>query len=459
MKKFLAGILLAAMLLSACAGGKAPDQTKEPGATEEKQEGKTEEAKELVTDYDYFSQMSEEEKYVIFGKGSMKNAHLPKVNLDFPYAHYINYFILKNIIPSLQVYTPSMYGEDMGEWDSEKSYHNISYEYSVNDGILSLLIHTIADNDNAYQDQYYSFAMDIKTGEEVSFFEAMERLGYDKESIYSQILRKIRLACEESIPKENRENGISELMLYYPGMFYHVERQLLKRGGDLKIEFFIGENGKINFLPGAYWNRQKMIELDKTEEKPEINPSYEALGLPLDKDYAIYYAGESYDEESLRFAMRKVIGLYEAKKIDDKMLNAGIMHPYVNGEEQVVGADTFLIIPKYKNARISAFYEYYDEKSDKRIIESHYPVLQTVGDTVFLCKAASDSPGNVHIVVEYAGKRVEYIPTIELKDGKSVTPREAVNLNEEIVKIEPAALDNEKAKTLFTMFFDFVPKG
>ena len=232
-----------------------------------------------------------------------------------------------------------------------------------------------------------------------------------------------------------------------------------KRGGDLKIEFFIGENGKINFLPGAYWNRQKMIELDKTEEKPEINPSYEALGLPSDKDYAIYYAGESYDEESLRFAMRKVIGLYEAKKIDYKMLNAGIMHPYVNGEEQVVGADTFLIIPKYKNARISAFYEYYDEKSDKRIIESHYPVLQTVGDTVFLCKAASESPGNVHIVVEYAGKRVEYIPTIELKDGKSVTPREAVNLNEEIVKIEPAALDNEKAKTLFTMFFDFVPKG
>ena len=45
----------------------------------------------------------------------------------------------------------------------------------------------------------------------------------------------------------------------------------------------------------------------------------------MDKDYAIYYAGESYDEESLRFAMRKVIGLYEAKKIDDKMLNAGIM--------------------------------------------------------------------------------------------------------------------------------------
>ena len=86
------------------------------------------------------------------------------------------------------------------------------------------MIHTIADNDNAYQDQYYSFAMDIKKGEEVSFFEAMERLGYDKESIYSQILRKIRLACEESIPKENRENGISELMLYYPGMFYHVER-------------------------------------------------------------------------------------------------------------------------------------------------------------------------------------------------------------------------------------------
>ena len=37
MKKFLAGILLAAMLLSACAGGKAPDQTKEPGATEQKQ--------------------------------------------------------------------------------------------------------------------------------------------------------------------------------------------------------------------------------------------------------------------------------------------------------------------------------------------------------------------------------------------------------------------------------------
>ena len=100
--------------------------------------------------------------------------------------------------------------------------------------------------------------------------------------------------------------------------------------------------------------------------------------------------------------MRKVIGLYEAKKIDDKMLNAGIMHPYVNGEEQVVGADTFLIIPKYKNARISAFYEYYDEKSDKRIIESHYPVLQTVGDTVFLCKAASESPGNFHIVVEYS---------------------------------------------------------
>ena len=42
-----------------------------------------------------------------------------------------------------------------------------------------------------------------------------------------------------------------------------------------------------------------MIELDKTEEKPEINPSYEALGLPSDKDYAIYYAGESYDEESI----------------------------------------------------------------------------------------------------------------------------------------------------------------
>ena len=121
MKKFLAGILLAAMLLSACAGEKAPDQTKEPGATEEKQEEKTEGAKGLVTDYDYFSQMSEEEKYAIFGKGSMKNAHLPKVNLDFPYAHYINYFILKNIIPGLQVYTPSIYGEDMGEWDSEKS--------------------------------------------------------------------------------------------------------------------------------------------------------------------------------------------------------------------------------------------------------------------------------------------------------------------------------------------------
>ena len=34
MKKFLAGILLAAMLLSACAGGKAPDQTKEPGANQ-----------------------------------------------------------------------------------------------------------------------------------------------------------------------------------------------------------------------------------------------------------------------------------------------------------------------------------------------------------------------------------------------------------------------------------------
>ena len=47
---------------------------------------------------------SREEKYAIFGKGSMKNAHLPKVNLDFPYAHYINYFILKNIIPGLQVY-------------------------------------------------------------------------------------------------------------------------------------------------------------------------------------------------------------------------------------------------------------------------------------------------------------------------------------------------------------------
>ena len=189
--------------------------------TEEKKVGKIDESKEWVYDI----------------KNSNDN-NLPYINIDSESIKQIN----KDIS---EIY------KDVKE---EHGDFGISYEYFINDNILSLLIHRGYTNDYV---EYKTYNIDMTTGKPVSNLELL----YSKNILENEYIEKVKNAYEadtsEYLKNHKSEGVFDELFL----------GELKDQSCSINTPMYLDEEGKINvvakvcsFAGAAYYYHLLKVE-------------------------------------------------------------------------------------------------------------------------------------------------------------------------------------------------------
>ncbi|MDO5041698.1 MAG: hypothetical protein Q4D95_06370 [Peptoniphilus sp.] len=464
MKKLSILIICFLLIFTGCQQeGKEKEQEsattgEEQGQVVSKEEGITgifPERDELVIDGDYVDKLSDLERKEAENNGvNFKNYTLPMINLDTPYAHYLNFLIQKNIlIDCIHNVDPEQSWQ--GSESSKEQF--VDYEYTLKNDILSILI-TNARMDKASgeeQRMYYCFNLDIKTGEEIRFKEALSRLNYP-ENIKPQFERRIREAIEGIVAESDSDDPYmtvgrmtANCIMESNSLFLHQEDQ------GTNFRFFINEEGFIGLpIPLTYYFEEEMITLSKDEEEEEINPTFTLLNIPEDKAYGNYYLGDAYDEDVALVGVTNLIGIYRDLNTTgspDLLLPSNYLGMSGGGSE------LYWIVPKYRNALIRVYGQYLDEEGEMQI--DPVALEYTVGDVLVFCNS-SDLYSNVVIEIEQNGEIFRFSPGLSLKDGSNMVEPEGEDLEDYIDTIDNLPKEKDEAvQRIMERLREFLPKG
>ena len=331
------------------------------------------------------------------------------------------------------------------------------YEYTVTDNILSLLIVNTKWRRYGKRKGHFCYNLDIETGEEVSFREALNRLGYP-ENIVPQFQRTTRETLEDlaELYPEDLYVMLGEIIANH-----FVDADYLFRHQDdqgINFRYYINEGGIIELpSPSLTYRDEMMLPLNsKEEEEEEINPAFTLLGIPEDKAYGSYFVGGAYDEETALAGAIYTIGIYRDYNIPGKSPDALSIYGYYD-EGNGGGSELYWIVPKYRNAIIRVYGQYMDDQGELQ--QGEIQQAMSVGDALIFCNP-SELYSNVVIEIEQHGERVQFSPQVSLKDGSNMVEPEGEDLDGyiDVVSNFPDETD-EAVQKIMDDLSEFIPKG
>lgn len=298
-KSLLVIFLILVLILTGCNKNKDgrnnnPIDNEQQTAIDNKLVSKLESEKDWVYDADYVKNASAESYMTEFNETYYaKDIVVPYINVDSPDAKLMNLEI-KAIFDSLI----ETYNE--GFKDSLTYVDTCEYKYCINDNILSgVLTYSVGATDVPLL-QYYTFNIDLKEGDKITYKEAYRSVGFDDSNINfmakSAITREMSERVENILSTTEAEEYINASKDNYQASIQNDD-----------IKFFIDNHEKLNVIvtlsiPAGQGSFDTIITVENDKQATKIEF--------LDSIYGLY--GNEYDS---------AVFVYPGK--DDNHINIG----------------------------------------------------------------------------------------------------------------------------------------
>lgn len=371
------------------------------------------------------------------GEKMVGGVHVPKFLFDSEYAKEANAAIdavvsnLKESYLDFQKYKNPDYDGDL---------IGISADFSVyqNQDFLSVHLTSMGTNPspNAYH-QVFNFS--LPDGNALSDAELLSYFGLDQEDILSCMENAI-VADYDAMDQASRyfPNDVD----YLGNMGYLAGLTLQDLWANYKADnhvAYVDESGQARFIylqftMAGSGTQTNSLSLFKGSEYlgQEYSPQYirmaKELGLDPDDPKIqgiMVYLGNGYDAGSIEDVLEKLFP-WQAAYLDyqDPKMLLVVQNDTIDFSSGLAGQEIYLLVPKMKNASISLQELKISDSGTLIPVENYHLDNFAVTGPTLICQNESEIAPNAKITIQYRGDKLEFSPSISLKDGSLILPDE-----------------------------------
>ncbi len=166
-----------------------------------------------------------------------KDIIVPFINIDSEYVKSSNNEI-KTIFDSvIEIY-------NKGVQDKESYVDECNYKKYTSDDLLSVLVTYGVGATDIVNANYYTYNIDLKTGEKLTFEEVYKLVGFNSSNINNKVEEAITKVSKEKMSSFALDSEVTDFSTYTTTSINNYKKSL----NNNSLKYFISEKGKLNII-------------------------------------------------------------------------------------------------------------------------------------------------------------------------------------------------------------------
>ncbi len=198
---------------------------------------KLDDTKDWVYDATYEKKVSAESYKTYSDTYYAKDIVVPYININSDYAKTANASIKKVFDSAIKMYNG-------GVKDKMTYVEQCNYKKYINENTLSVILTYAFGATDVPQPEYYTYNIDLKTGNQLSYKEVYSMAGFTDENIESKVVAAITKTMKKRMAEDASEDEQKNLNKYTNVSINNYKKSV----SNNKVVYFLSDNKKLNVV-------------------------------------------------------------------------------------------------------------------------------------------------------------------------------------------------------------------